>query len=318
MIEDVLDHHILPRFEQLYARSVALDAAAQKDCAPEAEPLRAAYHAAFDAWIAVSHLRFGPSERDERAFALAFWPDPRGATPKVLRRLIAQQDEVVAAGGKYAEVSVAGRGFYALEFLLYDDQILALRDRAGDGDYHCRLLRAVTADIAVNAKAIWDDWRMGYRDTMLTSGPQAVYRSEREVLQELFKALGSGLQFTSDMRLGRPLGTFERPRPKRAEARRAQRSLRHVSAALAALRDLALRLAQDKPAISEPLQAAFARSLNRVSQLDDPVFAAVSTPQGRIRVEALQQSVDDIRDLVSSTLGPELGVRAGFNSMDGD
>ncbi|HBR37591.1 MAG TPA: peptidase M75, partial [Sulfitobacter pontiacus] len=49
---------------------------------------------AFDAWIAVSHLRFGPSETDNRAFALAFWPDSRGATPKTLAGLITDADPV--------------------------------------------------------------------------------------------------------------------------------------------------------------------------------------------------------------------------------
>jgi len=34
----------------------------------------AAYHVAFDAWMSVSHLRFGPSEADDRAFAIAFYP----------------------------------------------------------------------------------------------------------------------------------------------------------------------------------------------------------------------------------------------------
>ncbi len=48
--------------------------------------LTEAYHAAFDAWIKTSHLRFGPSEVNDRAFALAFWPDSRGQYPRRWRR----------------------------------------------------------------------------------------------------------------------------------------------------------------------------------------------------------------------------------------
>ena len=35
--------------------------------------------AAFDAWMGVQHLRFGPSEVDGRSLSIAFWPDPKGS-----------------------------------------------------------------------------------------------------------------------------------------------------------------------------------------------------------------------------------------------
>jgi len=52
--------------------------------------------------------------------------------------------------------------------------------------------------------------------------------------------------------------------------------------------------------------------------LDDPALAGVAEPQGRLRVEALQQSINDIRSLAAAQLGPTLGISAGFNSLDGD
>lgn len=138
------------------------------------------------------------------------------------------------------------------------------------------------------------------------------------MLQELFKALTTGLQFTADTRLGRPLGTFDQPRPTRAEARRAGRSLRHVQLSLIALRDLAQRLASISPEASATLDAAFGQSLDLTERLDDPVFAGVADPQGRLRVEALQQSIGRIREIAATDLGPALGVAAGFNALDGD
>jgi len=41
-------------------------------------------------------------------------------------------------------------------------------------------------------------------------------------------------------------------------------------------------------------------------------------PQGRIRVEVLQQSIEIIALLCREELGPALGVVTGFNAMDGD
>jgi predicted lipoprotein len=44
----------------------------------------------------------------------------------------------------------------------------------------------------------------------------------------------------------------------------------------------------------------------------------VATPQGRLRIEILQQSVAALRDTALAELGPELDVGIGFNAADGD
>tara|TARA_Y100000815_G_scaffold172477_1_gene157019 strand:+ start:917 stop:1930 length:1014 start_codon:yes stop_codon:yes gene_type:complete len=313
-IQDVVESHILPGFTRLASASTALSQAAQADCAASSEGLRGAFNEAFDAWIGVSHLRFGPTETGNRAFALAFWPDPRSAAPKALSAMIESEDPVVESADAFQTVSIAARGFYALEFLLYDPQISAL----GSGAYRCALIRAVAADIDNTAQAILTDWQDHYAALLISPENSDVYRSEEEVLQELFKALTTGLQFTADTRLGRPLGTFDQPRPARAEARRAGRSLRHVQLSLIALRDLAQRLASISPEASATLDAAFGQSLDLTERLDDPVFAGVADPQGRLRVEALQQSIGRIREIAATDLGPALGVAAGFNALDGD
>lgn len=310
LIDPVIDSHILPGFADLAADALELDSAAQDSCDPKDPALRAAFDAAFDAWIRVSHLRFGPTETGDRAFALAFWPDTRGATPKALARLIADADPVVKDAADFATVSIAARGFYALEYLLYDRAFADM----GDAKYRCALIRAITGDIARIAGAILTDWREDYVDVLRLNPPGDVYRDEKDVAQALFKALTTGLQFTSDTRLGRPLGTFDRPRPNRAEARRSGRSLAHVIASLQGTRELAMILSGDDP----DLAAAYDRALGVAADLDDPVFAGVADPSGRLRVEILQQSIDAIRDLLRNDLGPRLGVSAGFNALDGD
>jgi len=137
---------------------------AQADCTHGSDDLRAAYHTAFDDWIAVSHLRFGPTEIDDRAFALAFWPDSRGATPRTLSTLIRDTDPINANAQDYAEVSIAGRGFYALEFLLYDDAITT----QGDAAYRCQLIQTVTADIGHLTAMIAQDWQDDYAARLTT------------------------------------------------------------------------------------------------------------------------------------------------------
>jgi predicted lipoprotein len=304
----IVRDHILPRFERLAERSETLADAARQDCTARSVPLRDAYNDAFDAWVTASHLRFGPTEVDDRAFALAFWPDSRGATPKVLNKLIADQDPVATSATDFSDVSIAARGFYAMEFLLYDETLAA----TGDAGYRCSLIQTITADTAVVTSAISQEWTRDYASAVLNPSADGVYRSEDEVLQEFFKALSSGLQFTSETRLGRPLGTFDKPRPTRSEAWRSGRSARHVSLSLRALQELATALAHGD------LNVSFDRVRQQVEDLNDPIFAGVAAPQGRLKVEVVQQSVEMIREMVLRRLGPKLGVAAGFNALDGD
>lgn len=310
----ILNDHVLSGFDELVVSSMALSDAAQEDCAASSEPLRAAYATAFDAWIWVSHLRFGPTETDNRGFALAFWPDSRSSTPKTLSGLIADQDPVVDDPEGFQSVSIAGRGFYALEYLLYDDRLSVL----GDASYHCALVQAIARDIADTSRAINQDWQTRYADLMQSLHKSGVYQTQAEVLQEFYKALDTGLQINADLRLGRPLGTFDKPRPKRAEAWRSGRSLRHVQVSLEHLRTLTALLAVADAELAQTLDAKFEVALTKAAALNDPDFSGVATPAGRFRVEALQQAVNDIRTEVTQSLGPALGVSAGFNSLDGD
>lgn len=314
IIDDIVNAHIVPRFQALANTSANLGAAAQTDCTVTSPALQAAYAQAFDAWISASHLRFGPSEIDDRAFALAFWPDSRGATPRSLTALLSAQDPVIASPQDYAQVSIAARGFYAMEFLIYDE-MLRTTGLAAD---RCNLIQTVATDIASTSAAILSDWQSGYAAQMINPDPNGLYRSDEDAVQTLFDALTTGLQFTSETRLGRPLGTFERPRPTRAEAWRSARSARHARLSLAALDDLTQRLSGDDPDLAAQLRASFARSRQLLADLDDPAFAGVAAAQTRFKIEVIEQSIDLTRAVIRDRLGPTLGVAAGFNALDGD
>ncbi len=314
IVASVVGEHVLPGFDALARTSDALHDAAETDCRAVAPGLRATFGGAVDAWIGVSHLRFGPSETDNRAFALAFWPDSRGMTPRSLSQLIDEQDTIGQDAEDYDDMSIAARGLYALEFLLYDPDL----STRGDPTYRCTLIRTVTADIARTAHQIADDWHDNYADLMLTAGANEIYQSPDEARRALFGALDTGLEFTADTRLGRPLGTFDAPHPTRAEMRRSGRSMRNVVVSLQAMRQMAGLLAGDDPALAAEIDASFARALDQAASIDDPDFSGVADPQGRFRIEALQQRIAEIRTLIRQDLGPTLGVAAGFNSLDGD
>ena len=302
----VIKEHIEPRYASLAAATADLSAAATADCSPET--VRPYFHSAYDDWIGISHIQFGPIEEQGLSLAMAFWPDPKDSTGKAIARLTAAADPIVDTPDQFSDVSAAAQGFTALERLLYDPQ--------PDADYACRLTRAVATGLAKKAEKILTDWP-AFAALMTSAGEAGNprFQSAGEVNRALYTALSTGLEFLHDQRLGRPLGSFERPRPKRAEARRSKRSLRHIVLSLEALEALATTMHDGE---LTKTKIAFAAAKERAVAVEDPALASVANPGQRIRIEALQRTVNDIRNAVNDEIGKPLGITAGFNSLDGD
>ncbi|MGB0903802.1 MAG: imelysin family protein, partial [Mangrovicoccus sp.] len=294
---DLVEGHVLPGYAQLVEKTEALVETAEAQCAPTDPELRAAFGEAWDAWILVSHLRFGPSEVDNRAFKMGYWPDKRGKVLQALRRLTTAEIPVVEDPAAFAEYSIAAHGFTALEFLLYEPSLTV------DTPYGCALIQVIAGDIAANAAAIYGDWAGEYGADFVSNGPLSAYRTEAEAVSVLYSAITTGLEFSTAARLAQPMGSFEKPRPLRAEARRSGRSWRHVKLSLEATEDLALLMAAGHPDVQAAMTAAFDRAETQGEELDDPVFAMVESPIGRLKVEILQQDVQAAADAVRLHLG---------------
>ncbi|MFW2544239.1 imelysin family protein [Primorskyibacter sp. 2E107] len=309
-VDEVVDTHILPRFQTFADAGAALATAADADCTATA--VRPAYQAAFDAWMGVSHLHFGPLEDNGRTLAIAFWPDTRGLVAKTVGNMVTEQDPAARDPEAFSDVSVAGRGFFALERLLFEPD---LSDYATSG-YRCAYVQALASDLARSGAALNAAWE-AYATVLKTAGEpgNTDYLTAQEASQRLYTALLAGLEFTEETRLGRPLGTFDRPRPNRAEARRSGRSLQNVILSLDALRELARTLANQSIPVTEE---AFETALSQARDLNDPDLSSVENPMGRLKVEVLAQSVGFVRDAVEGEIGERLGLTEGFNSLDGD
>ena len=305
-VAEVVQNHALPGYAALAEAASALDAAAQADCAPAA--LAPAWNATFDAWMAVQHLHLGPIEEAGRGLAIHFWPDPKGRGRAAQRALLAA-DPATLTPETFADQSVAARGLMALERLLFPGA------DALQGDT-CSLIRLTTSDLARTTAEISSLWQQGFATSLTTAGEPGNPRflSQAEARQALLTQLTTGLEQLADQRLGRPLGSFDKPRPDLAEAHASARSLRNVTLSLQALRDLTVNLAPDSP----KSRAAFDTALARATALNDPALAGVADPAGRLRIEILQQSIRATRDAVLAELPPQLGVGVGFNALDGD
>jgi hypothetical protein len=293
--------HIRPGFAAFATAAEAL--AGIDSCEPDL--LRPAFQSAYDAWMAVGHLTLGPAEEDGRGLAVHFWPDPKAMGWKAQRALLTG-DPAALEPDTFAQHSVAARGLPALERLLYPAEALPADP--------CPLIHATADDMARTAVVLAGEWGP-FGELLLSPGqPGNGFLSETEARQALFTQLATGLELLADRRLGRPIGTFEKPRPELAEARASGRSLRNVVLSLQALRALALALSPD----AERTKVAFDHALARAEGLGDPVFAGVADPQGRLKVEILQQAIRAVRETAIAEMAPVLGVTLGFNSADGD
>ncbi|WP_323005061.1 imelysin family protein [Pseudorhodobacter sp.] len=297
--------HILPGYANFALATQTLSDAAATAC--EAETLRPAFQTAFDAWMGVQHLRFGPVEQGGLGLSIGFWPDPKGSGARAQAALLTAEPAVLEPDN-FAQQSIAARGLFALERLLYPAEPLPADP--------CALIRATTHDLARVAALINTAWTTDYAQTVLTAGEagNSIYLTRPEVRQALFTQLVTSLEFTDDSRLGRPLGIFSKPRPERAEARASGRSLRNILLSLQAQRALVATLTPDAP----QTMAAFDHAIHLAQTLDDPVLAGVADPESRLKVEILQQAIKALRETVLSELGPELDVGIGFNAADGD
>lgn len=313
VVDRVVTGTILPRFAAFSQATAALEEATAADCLAASPDLRAAWNAAFDAWIPASVFRIGPLEQDGRGLAIAFWPDPKGATDRALAALLAGGGAPFASGQAYAEVSVAARGLYALEVMLYDPAF----NTYTEAEPGCALTRAAAADLAALAAEVEADWRTDFAPLLQGAGAPGNTRflSAHEARQAVFTQLITQLGFDAEIRLGRPLGSITRPRPLRAESRASGRSLHNVKVSLAANRALAEALSAGG---TEYLFGYFDYAQGVAAKLDDPIFASVDTPTGRLKVEEIKTAIERVHDAASAELAAELGVAAGFNALDGD
>ncbi len=311
---------ILPAAEHFAGATAALAEAAPGDCAgTDGDLVRARFNGAWDAWLALQPYRFGPLEEEQRALQIAFWPDPRGLTGRTVDRLLATRSAPVDDPAAFAQVSVAGRGLPALERLLYDDAGPVTLDDA----FRCAYLAAATGDLARRAQEIaarWSDPWAGWMTTAGATGNDA-FLAPREVTARLYSSLIAMLEETAAQRLGPPLGTFDAPKPRLAEAWRSGRSLAQVGgvvdAAETELRQVFF------PALDPEAQAEIASALDTVHESLDRVAEADGIPQAvagpdRIRVEVLMQSIERLIVQLRENLGPGIGVAEGFNAADGD
>ncbi|WP_417260037.1 imelysin family protein [Celeribacter sp.] len=312
-VSRVVADYITPAVAGFSEQAQSLAEAAGADCT--ASNLVAPYHEAFDAWLRVEPFALSSFDAGGHAKAISFWPDKKGMIPRALAMMIDDQDPVVSDATEFADVSIAARGLFALEYMLFDPAFAAY----SQDSYSCDLVQAQTADLAAMAQDVHQAWfgLGGFAELLETAGEEGNprYFTPREAVQALYTTVTASLEHDRDVRLGRPMGSFDKPRPIRAEARRSERSARNLIGSLHAIGELADTLA---PNGAPQTVAALDEAVAQITALDDPSFARSDDLGQRFKMEVIQQRIKAAEHAAANEIGVALGVSAGFNAGDGD
>jgi uncharacterized protein len=331
VVERSVGGSIVPAYDVLAADAEAMADALQTYCdAPSADgraALAPAFAALIEGWAGADFFRFGPMASEGRYERFAFWPDPHGTGARQLRRFLAADDEALLAPGAIAGQSAAVQGLPALESLLFsgDDAVAAAEtpDR-----YRCALAAAVAANVARIAGEAQAGWAgpEGWQALIENPGPDnPVYRTEKEAVTEILKALLLGLEQTRDHRLAAALGET----PETANARRAPyaisgNALPYLRASARALEDFAAKaelaslLPADAAWMADAARFEFANLARALDTGDDDLASALADPKTRERLAYAAIVLKSLRDIFQLQLAPAAGLSPGFNALDGD
>lgn len=301
------------QFDQFRVAAAALADASVGFCDGQIDRTRylEGLRATWQAWAPLDAYQFGPIIQRGAVLSVGFWPDKKDYVGRGLRALLNQHPEALRAPQTIAQHSAAVQGLPAIERLLFDDMPA------------CPAVIGISAHLQIMADTLYTDWFQdgGWADMAREAGPDnPVYLSADEFTKTLYTAIDFELTRIADARLGRPLGTFDTPRPAQAEAWRAGLSLDIINAQLEGIETLLVR--GFAGAVFNPhlnwVQNVIDDTQDRVASISAPLDVAVADPSTRIRVEGLQTKIRFLQLQFAEDIGPGLGVDTGFTAADGD
>lgn len=326
-VKNAVDQYILPAHEKLLREASVMDSEMSRYCRgaarPQYERLVEQFAALNDAWAGVYFFRFGPWSHKHRLERFLFWPDRKGRALRQVRKLLKEKKRKLLSDEAFSKRSVAVQGIPALEFLIFVQGLTDPSDK-----FACDYGLAITGNLKSIALDVLEDWRgaEGYRTLLLEpSKDNPAYQSDAESARELVKALLLGLQVLRDQMLIPVIGTsVENAKPKKAFLRRSGLSLRFIGAASLALKDYvkALQLIyfvdDGLPWTKAVLTEEFDRAHMLSSKLKHPLTEAVLDESEREDVGHLRFTINKAHQVIAKSIVPSMGIKLGFNALDGD
>ncbi len=277
------------------------------------------------AWSGIEFLRFGPLVAEHRFERAYFWPDPRGLTMRQTQSLLADPAGIPDAPA-LSKYSVALQGLPALEYVLYRPKGLLASQSDESFAPACAYAVAVSGNLAAIGAQLASAWGEGGDYAQLFSQPSpanSLYRSTDEVANEAIKALSAGLQFARDAKLLPVLGDdIGEAKYKRAPFWRSGLTAPSMAAQVDGLLRFyqagGYRYSVDEDWIDHSVRDELTRVRENFASIDANIEQLGSSEETYRRFKLGALLLKNAKSLVDENLAPALGVRIGFNALDGD
>ena len=326
MLESIGLEVVIPQYELLVERTVALESAAATFCAePSADTLeatRAAFRSAKEPLKMAEPWAFGPYTDSPLRLGpeIDLWPGRAATVDDRLAGTDAVDVAAIEAAGGYA------KGFPALDHLLFAYQLEALRDERA-----CTYLRSLTSQIRGVAEELLAAWAPSGGDYIgLFIRGETPFAGVQGSTSVLVEQLIYTLENVRELKIGKPFGKRDSGvvQPEAIEAPDSGRSLQDAEDAVrgterayrgaegeASLGVEDLLLAR-RPELAPEIDAGFQRVYDAFDAVPGPLAVAIT--ESTTEVEALYQAVKDLQVLFAVDLAQALGVTITFNPTDGD
>lgn len=329
VLSHAIQQVIVPGFERFHQSSVDMAGAVSAYCEAPRKSARQKVDDTFRTLVRsfgyVEPYRFGPARENNRFERLFFWPDRKGRGLRQVRKRISAKDDSVLEVASLRRKSVAVQGLLSLEFVLTE---LEKNQNNGDRDFLCGYATANAAAIRLTAKNLLNGWTgpRGYGAVMQSAGKDnAIYKSDREAVQELFRSATEQLMVVKEMKLLAVLGPSpEKAKPKRAPFWRSGNTLALINANLRSVRDLVVNPATNalvQDGLPDQFLFELSNAVKAVNHPDNPsgdFVSLLSDTDADARLRYAVHPIGGLVFIVGERYPAALGLTLGFNSLDGD
>jgi predicted lipoprotein len=321
---------VRPGYVRFHDATTALDKAAANLCkAPSGaslEAARAAFSSAIDSWSQIEIIRFGPVTEENRLERILFWPDRKSIGLKQVQAALAERDRTASDAKELAGKSVAMQGLGALEFVLYGTGAEELSGQTGS--FRCAYGAAISKNLDEMASELAAEWAdlTGFSAKWQDFGDKnPLYRNADEALTELLEVFVNGLELIRDQRLGGFLGDTEKAdKPKQALFWRSGKTADALKGNMEGLKTLfdasgiGPALPEASRWIAQSANFEFGNAINAAEATKGPVDDVLANPEKRGKLAYFGVVTSSLSEIFGTRLAAELGLTAGFSSLDGD
>jgi len=328
-ITGAVEGFVKPAYAAFHNSTAALKSSVGELCAgpsPAAlDAARAAFSETTRAWSEVEIIRIGPVTEENRLERVLYWPDRKSIGLKQVQAAIAERDASVTDTARLAEKSVAMQGLGALEFVLFGT---GSEELAKGEAFRCSYGAAISGNLDTIAETVEKGWEdpSGFGASWANpSSSNAFYRTDAEALTDLLEVFISGTELVRDQRINSFLGETEKAdKPKQALYWRSQGTAEALGGNMAGMKalfdasDLAGTLPANSRWIAQSINFELGNAIRAAEGASGPIDEVLADPTRRGKVAYFKLVTTSLSELFGKRLSAELGLTAGFSSLDGD